>query len=64
MSMGYVGWLDSVSATTAVMATCLLEQGAVLYVRTNVPQSLMFGETINNVFGTTTNPANVSPYAG
>lgn len=32
---------------------------AVLYVRTNVPQALMFGEAVNNVFGTTANPFNV-----
>lgn len=63
MTMGYVGWIGNVSDRNAVMADLLLQQGAVLYVRTNVPQSLMLGEAINNVFGTTSNPANVSERA-
>ncbi|KAK4049087.1 hypothetical protein OIO90_005557 [Microbotryomycetes sp. JL221] len=58
MTMGYVGWLDRTSEENAVVADLLLQQGAVLYVRTNVPQSLMVGEAVNNLFGTTSNPAN------
>ncbi|KAF9235544.1 amidase signature domain-containing protein [Melanogaster broomeanus] len=34
------------------------ENDCVLFVRTNVPQTLMWGETHNNVFGRTTNPYN------
>ncbi|KAM0787774.1 hypothetical protein ACM66B_003829 [Microbotryomycetes sp. NB124-2] len=58
MTMGYVGWLDSTSPENAVIVDLLLQQGAVPYVRTNVPQSLMLGEAVNNLFGTTSNPAN------
>ena len=32
--------------------------GAIIYVKTNVPQTLMLGETINNVIGRTLNPYN------
>lgn len=46
------------SKENAVLVTLLLEQGAVLYVKTNVPQSLMLSETVNAVYGTTVNPFN------
>ncbi|KAF9241345.1 general amidase [Melanogaster broomeanus] len=36
----------------------LEECGAVPFVRTNVPQTLMWPETFNNIFGRTTNPYN------
>ncbi|KAF7309527.1 Amidase domain-containing protein [Mycena indigotica] len=58
LTMGYVGWIGNVSKENSVCAQLLLDQGAVLYVRTNVPQALMFGESVNNVFGTTSNPFN------
>lgn len=32
--------------------------GAIIYVKTSVPQSLMIGETINNIIGRTLNPYN------
>ena len=38
------------------MTSCCL--GAIIYVKTSVPQSLMIGETINNIFGRTLNPHN------
>lgn len=36
----------------------LLETGAVLYVKTNVPTAVMLPETVNNVLGRTVNPLN------
>ncbi|KAK4701237.1 amidase, partial [Phenoliferia sp. Uapishka_3] len=57
-NMGYVGWVGRVSKENAVLVTLLLEQGAVIYVHTNIPQSLMLTETVNAVYGTTTNPYN------
>lgn len=36
----------------------LYDCGAVPFVRTNVPQTLMWGETYNHVFGRTSNPYN------
>ncbi|KAF7586787.1 hypothetical protein BBP40_008333 [Aspergillus hancockii] len=35
-----------------------LKAGAVLYIKTSVPQSLMGCETVNNIYGRTTNPRN------
>ncbi|KAL8276160.1 hypothetical protein RQP46_011454 [Phenoliferia psychrophenolica] len=64
LTMGFVGWIGNVSKENAVLVDILLKQGAVLFCRTNVPQALMFGESVNNVFGTTTNPFNRSLTCG
>jgi Asp-tRNA(Asn)/Glu-tRNA(Gln) amidotransferase A subunit family amidase len=39
--LGYVSWVGKVAERDAVLTEILLECGAVLYVRTNVPQTLM-----------------------
>jgi amidase len=57
-TMGYVSWIGKKDTEDSVLTTMLLGAGAVLYVKTSVPQSLMVCETINNVFGRTTNPRN------
>ncbi|KAL2808217.1 amidase signature domain-containing protein [Aspergillus granulosus] len=57
-TMGYVSWIGKKDTDDSVLTTMLLNAGAVLYVKTSVPQSLMVCETINNIFGRTTNPRN------
>jgi len=42
----------------------LLEQGAVFYCKTNIPQTLMTADSDNNVFGRCLNPHNTSLTAG
>ncbi|KAH9987890.1 general amidase [Russula vinacea] len=56
--MGYVSWIGKVAKRNASLTEILIECGAVLYVRTNVPQTLMWPETYNMVFGRTVNPVN------
>ncbi|OSD05700.1 general amidase [Trametes coccinea BRFM310] len=56
--MGYAGWIGRVADRDSVLVEILYECGAVPFVRTNVPQTLMWGETHNHVFGRTTNPYN------
>ncbi|EIW65189.1 general amidase [Trametes versicolor FP-101664 SS1] len=56
--MGYAGWIGRVANRDSVLVELLYECGAVPFVRTNVPQTLMWGETYNHVFGRTTNPFN------
>jgi len=46
------------------LAQLLLDQGAVLYCKTNVPQTMMTADSDNNVFGRTINPANTKVTAG
>ncbi|BFZ59323.1 hypothetical protein YB2330_000331 [Saitoella coloradoensis] len=59
-TMGYVKWIGQIATQNSTLVDILLESGAVLYVKTNVPQTLMFGETVNNIFGRTLNPLNTS----
>ncbi|KAI8995598.1 general amidase [Trametes punicea] len=57
-TMGYAAWIGKIAEHDAVLVQLLLRAGAVLFVRTNLPQTLMWGETHNNVFGRTLNPYN------
>lgn len=65
--MGYVGWIGTFEGKKGTgkekkfeseMVRELRELGAVLYVKTSVPHTLMCGETVNNVIGYTQNPKN------
>lgn len=56
--MGYVAWIGNYDKTSSVLVDLLLKAGAVFYVKTSVPQSLMVCETVNNVIGRTVNPRN------
>merc|ERR1712000_570272 len=57
-SMGYAAWVGKYDTYNSVLVDLLLKAGAVFYVKTSVPQSLMVCETINNVSGRTVNPRN------
>lgn len=57
-TMGFVGWIGKIDQENSVIVTMLERAGAVFYVKTSVPQSLMVCEAVNNVFGRTTNPLN------
>ncbi|KAG9241764.1 amidase signature domain-containing protein [Calycina marina] len=63
---GYASWLgekkDSASEGTLVKA--LRQMGAVFFVKTNVPMSMLMGETSNNIIGVTINPYNRELSAG
>ncbi|KIK68785.1 hypothetical protein GYMLUDRAFT_1009097 [Collybiopsis luxurians FD-317 M1] len=56
--MGYAGWIGKYAESDCVLVEILYDCGAVPFVRTNVPQTLMWGETHNHVFGRTVNPYN------
>ncbi|OOQ84839.1 general amidase-B [Penicillium brasilianum] len=64
-TVGYVACLNDPPATTnSALVTMLLELGAVLYVKTNIPQTMMTGDSENNIFGRTLNPHNTCLTAG
>jgi len=48
----------------SALAAMLIDLGAVLYCKTNLPQSIMTGDSDNNVFGRTLNPRNKFLTAG
>ena len=57
-SAGWTAWLDRVGHDDALVLQILKEAGAVFYVRTTQPQSLMHLECSSPVYGTTVNPFN------
>lgn len=57
-SMGYVSWIGKYDEDDSVLVTLLYKAGAVFYIKTSVPQSLMCCETLNNIIGRTVNPRN------
>ncbi|PVI01725.1 amidase [Periconia macrospinosa] len=66
-TMGYVGWIGTFEGKTGTgkekvfeseLVKLLRKAGAVLYVKTSVPHTLMMGETTNNIIGYTLNPKN------
>lgn len=63
--LGYASFLlQSPSQHDSVLVEMLQSAGAVLYVKTNVPQTMMTGDSENSIFGRTLNPHNTSLTAG
>jgi amidase len=63
-SSGLVSWLPNIAQSTSNVGKALLESGAVLYCKTTCSQAMLMVETINNIFGTTKNPCNLSLSVG
>ncbi|PSK37216.1 hypothetical protein C7M61_003643 [Candidozyma pseudohaemuli] len=63
-TLGYCSLADKPKAKNALIADQLLEAGAVFYVKTAVPSSLMASETYSNLIGYTTNSLHLDFSAG
>lgn len=64
-TIGYVSFISRPpSATNSSLVDLLANAGAVFYVKTNLPQTMMTADSHNNVFGRTLNPHNLSLTAG
>ncbi|KAL5355106.1 amidase signature domain-containing protein [Aspergillus floccosus] len=64
-TVGYVAFLKNPPAiSNSALVNMLLDLGAVLYVKTNIPQTMMTGDSENNIFGRTLNPHNTALTAG
>ncbi|KAI9925651.1 hypothetical protein ASPWEDRAFT_113022 [Aspergillus wentii DTO 134E9] len=64
-TVGYVSFLEHPPAkSNSALVDMLLDLGAVLYVKTNIPQTMMTGDSENNIYGRTLNPHNTSLTAG
>ncbi|KAH1980998.1 hypothetical protein KXW88_006294 [Aspergillus fumigatus] len=57
-SIGMISFLDEKSTDNSPLIDILLSLGAVIYVKTNIPQTMMTADSHNNVFGRTLNPHN------
>ncbi|KAH8649975.1 amidase signature domain-containing protein [Xylariales sp. PMI_506] len=63
-TIGLTAYLDRVSKENSSLVDLLLDLGAVLYVKTNVPQTMMTADSENIIFGRTLNPHNTLLTAG
>ena len=64
-TLGFVSFLDRPPQTTnSALVNVLLAAGAVLYVKTNIPQTMMTADSHNNVFGRVLNPCRLNLGAG
>ncbi|KIW17941.1 hypothetical protein PV08_05136 [Exophiala spinifera] len=63
-SVGFVSLVNKPAEQNSVLVDILLELGAVLYVKTNIPQTMMTADSHNNVWGRTLNPHNTTLTAG
>ena len=61
---GNVAWRDNVPGTDAVTVQRLLDAGAVIYGKTNVPFMLGDWQSFNDIYGTTNNPWDISRVPG
>ncbi|KAG5655213.1 hypothetical protein KAF25_001966 [Fusarium avenaceum] len=63
-TIGLIAYLDDVSSTNSPLVEILLSLGAVPFVKTNVPQTMMTADSHNNIFGRVLNPRNTALGAG
>ncbi|KAF7560568.1 hypothetical protein G7046_g3584 [Stylonectria norvegica] len=63
-STGLACYVNEPAEKDSATAAMLLDLGAVLYCKTNLPQTIMTGDSDNNVFGRTLNPRNTALTAG
>jgi amidase len=63
-SIGFISLAFKPATTSSTLVDILLKAGAVLYCKTNVPQTLMALDSHNNVFGRVINPLNTKVTAG
>lgn len=65
-TLGYVSFIGNKKDFTepSPMIKLMIDLGAVPFVKTNLPQTLMTADSENNIFGRTLNPINLSLTAG
>jgi len=56
--IGYSAWVKKPALQDSGLLRCLKDAGAIPFVKTNVPTSLLSFESYNDVWGRTTNPHN------
>ncbi|CAF1313508.1 unnamed protein product [Rotaria sordida] len=58
LSSGWIKWIDRIGEDDTLIVKILYEAGAIFFVRTTEPQSLMHLECSGPIYGTTLNPFN------
>lgn len=63
-TIGYISYANKPSTSDSVLVDLLKKAGAVLFVKTNLPQTIMYSESTNYLWGTTVNPHNRTLHPG
>jgi Asp-tRNA(Asn)/Glu-tRNA(Gln) amidotransferase A subunit family amidase len=63
-SIGIASLAENPAKQNSLLVDILLEQGAIIYCKTNIPQTLMALDSDNNIFGRVRNPRNTKVTAG
>jgi amidase len=63
-TIGYVSYLGQLAEQDSALVELLQDQGAIIYVKTNIPHTLMTADSSNHIFGRTLNPHNTMLTAG
>lgn len=50
-TIGFVAYANEKEEKNSYLVYLLVELGAIIYVKTNVPTAMMMAETVNNIFG-------------
>jgi fatty acid amide hydrolase len=61
---GIVKFLEEVSQEDAAVITILKAAGAVIYVKSNIPQTMLISDCSNSIYGVTLNPHNSNRTSG
>ncbi|KAJ5936640.1 hypothetical protein N7466_003090 [Penicillium verhagenii] len=63
-TVGWIGLVNKPAKSSCDIVRLLESMGAIMYVKTNIPQSLMMADSYNNVFGQSTNAFNHNLISG
>lgn len=63
-TIGYISYANKPSTSDSVLVEAIKKAGAVPFVKTNLPQTIMYSETSNHLWGTTLNPHNRTLHPG
>lgn len=63
-TLGFVAWANDAQPADSALVGILRRAGAVLYCKTNVPTAMMIAESVNNVWGRTFSPHNITMTSG
>ncbi|KAJ5528133.1 hypothetical protein N7513_012292, partial [Penicillium frequentans] len=63
-TVGWIGLIGKSAKSSSEIVQLLESMGAIMYVKTNIPQSLMMADSYNNVFGQSTNAFNQNLISG
>ncbi|KAJ5887325.1 hypothetical protein N7504_011372, partial [Penicillium tannophilum] len=63
-TVGWIGLIGKPAKSSSEIVQLLESMGAIMYVKTNIPQSLMMADSYNNVFGQSTNAFNHNLISG